>query len=193
MSKIIAFVNRKGGSSKTTSCGYIAMCLHNAGHKVICIDYDSDHTLLKWFNTGNLPFKDIAGNLDNIDSDIRSTVNYDYVLLDTMPNDEAIVYKVALEADEVIIPLAPTAFDLNRLASTLRTITTVETKLGKDLASVLLTQVRANTNILQEMQELLAKDVPLCNSQIKASVKYQGFGTPTHLEEYQAVCDELEL
>ena len=193
MPKIIAFVNRKGGSSKTTSCGYVAMCLHNAGHKIRCIDYDSDHTLLKWFNTGNLPFEVIAGNADDIEADISASSSHDYLLLDTMPNDEAIVYKVALEADEVIIPLAPTAFDLNRLASTLRTISKVEKKLNKDLASVLLTQVRANTNIFAEMQELLTDDVPLCDSTIKASVKYQGFNTPEYLEEYQAFCNELEL
>lgn len=169
------------------------MCLHNAGHKIRCIDYDSDHTLLKWFNTGNLPFEVIAGNADDIEADISASSSHDYLLLDTMPNDEAIVYKVALEADEVIIPLAPTAFDLNRLASTLRTISKVEKKLNKDLASVLLTQVRANTNIFAEMQELLTDDVPLCDSTIKASVKYQGFNTPEYLEEYQAFCNELEL
>ena len=192
MSKIIAFVNRKGGSAKSTSCAFIATCLHNSGKSVACIDYDGEQSLIKWHSTEALPFDVVAGSED-IEKDI-SSLDVDYILLDTPPNNEAIVLNVCSVADEVIIPLSPTAMDANRLLTTLRNVSTIEKLRKQPLTSVLITKTKPNTKLLTDIKEMLAeRDVPLLDATISHSVKYQDFDTPKHLVEYQAVIDELGL
>lgn len=193
MSKIIALVNRKGGSGKSTSCAYLAQCFHNAGKSVICLDYDPDQSLVKWHESGVLPFEVVAGDSDDLDDEVGK-LTHDYVLLDTPPNDESIVLKAASIADECLVVLAATALDASRLFTTLRSVATMERVRNQPLSSVIITKAKANTNILESTKSILGdNDVPICDTTIKDSVRYQGFVTPTYLEEYQALIKELEL
>ena len=126
--KIFALVNRKGGVSKTTSASYLAMCLHEAGRQVVGIDTDSEKSWLKWHSAGVLPYSVIEGEGDSLRQQIEK-IEGD-VVIDTPPNDGEVIYKAAGLADEVIIPLAPTALDVNRLASTLNVVADVEKNAG---------------------------------------------------------------
>ena len=193
MPKIIALINRKGGSGKSTSCAYLAQCFYNLGKSVICLDYDPDQSLVKWHESGVLPFEVVAGNSDELDDEITQ-LNHDYILLDTPPNDESIVLKAASIADECLIVMAATALDASRLFTTLRSVATMERARNTPLSSVIITKAKTNTNILESTKEVLSsKDVPICETTIKDSVRYQGFITPTFLDEYQALIRELEL
>ena len=189
--KVITLVNRKGGVGKTTSAGYIAMCLHQAGHKVIGLDADPDQSWGKWWNTGALPFAVIEADRQNL---LEKAGNYDYVVVDTPPNDPEIIYEVGEVADELIVPLAPSAFDVNRLATTLKAVARVEKMRSKPLSSVLLVKWRENLNISQEVMQMLhGEEVPLLDSRTRDLTRYRSFDTPVYLDEYQAVLKELEV
>ena len=140
-----------------------------------------------------LPFDVVAGTSSNLKNDLKKLASYDYVFVDTPPNDEAIVLKVAAVADECIVPCKATIQDLLRIYSTLDAISTIEDARDQALTSVLLTQVKKGTNILDEVrQALIDEQIPLCDTLIHDSVKYQA-AMPTHLEEYQAVIKELGI
>ena len=190
--KIFALVNRKGGVSKTTSAAYLAMCLHQSGRQVTGIDTDSEKSWLKWHSAGVLPYSVIEGEGSSLRHQIEK-IKGD-VVIDTPPNDGEVIYKAAGLADEVIIPLAPTALDVNRLASTLNVVADVEGMRDKALGSVLLTKWRDGLVISQEVQAALEEEeVPLLETRIRNLTRYQGFSTPDYLDEYKAVLKELEV
>ena len=192
-SKVITFVGRKGGSGKSTSALYTTTCLHEAGKSVALIDLDPDATLLKLHSTGALPFEVVAGERDNLPKQIEE-LNKEFAVLDTPPNDEAIIYKCGAIADELIVPLAPSGFDLNRLFTTIQTVEEIEKMRNKPLLSALLTRYRQGVNRSVKAIEVLEKEkVPLLDSKIRMLDVYAGFNKPEYLDEYQAVLKELEL
>ena len=190
--KIISLINRKGGVSKTTSSVYLAMCLHQAGENVTGIDTDPERSWLKWHAAGVLPYPVLEGDRDTLTKQAKGLDGF--VVIDTPPNDGEIIYKTASVSDEVIIPLAATALDVNRLASTLNAVADVEEMRNRPLASVLLTKWQDSLIISKEVEAALAEqEVPLLDTRIRNLTRYQGFDTPAYLEEYRAVLKELEV
>lgn len=190
--KVISLVNRKGGVSKTTSSVYLAMCLHTKGEPVTGVDTDPERSWLKWSDAGAIPYPVVAGDRDDLKKQVAKLEGF--VVIDTPPNDGEIIYKAASISDEVIIPLAATALDVNRLASTLSVVADVEEMRDRALASVLLTKWVTNFAISKEVEAALTEqEVPLLTTRIRNLTRYQGFETPTYLEEYENVLKELEI
>ena len=193
MSKVIALLNRKGGSIKSTSSAYIAQVLHNEGLKVACIDYDPEQSLMRWSSTGNLPFEVIEGNLDDLAEQVTELKDsYDFLVLDTPPNDKSVIMECATIADECIVPVNPTAMDSGRLLTTLKSIGAIEKVRNEALTSVVIVRAKSNTNILQEVRDMLQeRNIPICDQTIKDSVRYQSNSTPSYLDEYKSVLKEI--
>lgn len=189
---VITLVNRKGGVSKTTSTAYMAMCLHQAGKKVIGVDADADKSLVKWSEAVSFPFPVVHVAKDNLVDMVEGLEGY--IVIDTPPNDGEIIYAAAGIADEVIVPISGTGLDVNRLATTLSAIAHVEKMRQKPLASILLTRWRDNVTIGKEVLEMLVeKDLPVIDQRIRLLTRYEGFILPQYLEEYEAVLKELEV
>lgn len=188
---VIAFINRKGGTGKTTSAAYIAQALYQRGNKVLGLDLDPERSWLKWSSSGALPYEVEAIAKDD-DLEGRVSQHNGVVVIDTPPNDGEIIYTVATFADEVIVPISATALDLNRLASTLQTVEKIEKIRRTPLTSVLFTRWQGQHAMARQAAELLGKrGVPLMDARIRQLTRYVGFDTPAYLEEYEAVLDEL--
>lgn len=187
---VIALINRKGGTGKTTSAGYLAQIFHNRS-SVTGIDLDPDQSWLKWYRSGVLPYEVIVGDREDLHGQL-SKLSSKVVVIDTPPNDEAVVFKAAGVAHEVIIPLAPTTFDLGRLVTTMKTVADVERLRGTPLASILLTRWNSSLKVAQEVVAVLEeREAPLLDSRIRQLTRYTEFSTPDYLSEYEAVLDEL--
>ena len=188
--KVIALINRKGGTGKTTSAGYIAQIFHNL-NGVIGLDLDPDQSWLKWHRAGVLPYSVITGERDDLHEQIEK-ISSEVVVIDTPPNDEAVIFKVASVANEVIIPLAPTTFDVGRIVTTMKTVADVERLRKLPLASVLLTRWQPSLKVAQEVVALLEeREAPLLDSRIRQLTRYTEFSEPVYLDEYEAVLSEL--
>ena len=189
---IIALVNRKGGTGKTTSSIYISSALSAAGKQVTGIDLDPDASWLKLKSSGSLNYPVVVGDRENLSQQIQNLSGY--VVIDTPPNDEAIIYKVCLLADEVIVPLQSSLLDLARFISTINSIAEIEQSRDKPLASVLLTMWRDSYKISKEVEDTLkSTDAPLLQNKIRHLVRYKQDDTPTYLDEYQEILKELEI
>ena len=189
---VIALVNRKGGTGKTTSAAYIAATLHAHGRKVLGLDADPDASWLKMSKAGVLPYPVVAGNRERMSDQVDEAD--DLVVIDTPPNDEAVIYLAAGLADEVIIPLAPTGLDVGRLLTTVNTVANVERMRGRPLGSILVTRYRQRLLVAREIvDELEQRGMPLLDSRIRQLTEYERFDTPTYLDEYEAVLRELEV
>lgn len=189
---VIALANRKGGTGKTTSAAYLAAVLYWNGRTVLGIDADPESSWLKMSRAGLLPYDVVAGERDRLVDLVDAAP--DVVVIDTPPNDEGMIYLAGGLADEVIVPVAPTGFDVGRLFSTVATVANIERMRGKAIGSVLLTRYRGHLKIAQEcVAELEARGMPVLESRIRQLTVYERFAQPTYLVEYEAVLRELEV
>lgn len=118
--RVIVLANLKGGSGKTTSTAYILHALHRMGKEAIGIDADPQGSLLRWSGIADWPVPVLAFANNRLHSRIWSVVDrarYDVVVIDTPPLEEAhgIVASALRAATDVIVPMAPTTMEVDRV------------------------------------------------------------------------------
>jgi len=124
MTKVIAFISRKGGTGKTTNAINLATTLHKLKHKVALIETDTNYTLntlrkMEVYKTDKNPNKlfDIIGSNDETVADeitdIKSKGKLDYIIVDSAgkTTDEGIK-KLCLVSEAVVVPTSLTQNDL---------------------------------------------------------------------------------
>lgn len=193
---VIAVVNRKGGSGKTTSSAFLASALHAAGRPVTGVDLEPNKSWLRVKLAGGmLPYEVIDGDRENLPQQVDA-IEGD-VVIDTPGNDEAVVMIASMVADEVIIPTKYSEIDAGRLMETVSVVAQVERVRGQPLASVLANEVRSNLVIARELrEELAARSIPILDTHIPLRAAYQTFAkSPSRadLAPYEAVLKELEV
>lgn len=118
--KIITITNLKGGSAKTTSAAYLAHAYEKTGHNVVLIDADPQGSALRWSEAAEWTLPTIGLPVKNLHTRVRGIVppQTDTVIIDTPPLDEqaGIVYSAMRAADSIIVTMAPTMMEFERLA-----------------------------------------------------------------------------
>lgn len=146
---VIAVVNLKGGSTKTTTAAYLLHALSESGLSTLGVDADPENeSLLRWGELGDwsvpvigLPVRDLHKRLDAV------TRGIDAVVIDTPPMESAkgIVTSALRAATHVVIPMSPTPMDFDRLGSVLEVVADVESLRAEPCTpAVLLTRVITN-------------------------------------------------
>lgn len=190
---VISVINLKGGTGKTTSCIYIAAALFEGELPVTIIDADNEQSALNWAADGTLPFAVIGIEKDQLRQQVKSLKSQgQIVLIDCGPNNRDILYTAALNADIIIVPVAPTGQDVNRLQATLTLLLDIEESRNADLTKILITRWDRRRVLAREFVDLF-KDYPVLKNKISDRVIYQKeFGiTPTYLSEYREVAQEI--
>lgn len=188
MAKIIAVANPKGGVAKTTTCIYIATLLSKFG-KVLLKDTDPQASATEWLeDIENLPFDWEVANMRNMDK----TGDYDFVVIDTPPQNSDIITKAINIADFVIIPSAPSGLDYHRVYQ----IVEVVSKTDK-MYRVLLTQADNRTNSYKIIIQLFEDEGVhyFLNSIPKKEVIKRTFGKIPHssdeIKDYELLFKEF--
>ena len=195
----VAVANLKGGTGKTISAFFLAAALARYG-KTLLVDCDPQGSALSWaegaeddgghlaFSVMGLPVRDVHRKLKGFEGD------YTHVVLDTPPGEMAITRSALLAADTALVPVPPTAIDLDRVMPTLELVAEVEPL--NDLSfQVLLTRVRRISRegrdarlVMEEMGlPVMATEVP------QLSFYSDSFGEAVNgrLGEYEHVAQEL--
>ncbi|MGH4001612.1 MAG: hypothetical protein ACRDTJ_29590 [Pseudonocardiaceae bacterium] len=190
--------NLKGGTTKSTSCGYLA---HALPGPTLGVDADPPGSLLRWSELGNwslpvigLAVKDLHKRLPGLSR------GYADVVIDTPPLDEhaGIVYSALRAADVVVVPVSPTTMELDRLTPVLAAVEEVAPlREQPPIVKVLLTRVVGGANSGSTAREVLTEGgLEVLQAHIPRLERYaQSFGAPVTLvpgDPYQAVADELQ-
>lgn len=118
--KVITVAHAKGGVAKTTSAGFLAFALANAGHRPLVIDADPQGSMLRWSRRGRwpIPVRHLASATLDLELAGLMTDDYDVAIIDTKPNDAAIMEAAMRSADLVILPTSPMLAEIAEVKTT---------------------------------------------------------------------------
>jgi len=117
---VVSVVNLKGGSAKTTTCAFIAHAFAEAGCSVLAVDADGENeSLAAWQAEADWDIPVVGMAVPNLHRQLPGVVGdrYDVVVIDTPPMREhrRIVVSAMLMATHVLLPMAPTPMEYQRL------------------------------------------------------------------------------
>jgi chromosome partitioning protein len=149
---VIAIMNQKGGSGKTTAARNIGYALQEKGKRVILFDTDPQGSLRIWSDNSSGEVMrvigvDKKGTLKSYINDFK--VNYDYIIIDTRPsisNDDKTLIpppEIIKEADLVLVSVLPSEDDVKRSLPVLDLIEISQEMTGKPSVYFLLGRFRA--------------------------------------------------
>lgn len=185
--------NLKGGVGKTTSALYFAAVAHKRGENPVILDADNERSALEWAEAGELAFPVVEIQKDGLARQARALEKEGRtVIIDAPPNSREVLWAAAAVADRVVVPVAPTGVDVNRLRATLEVLLDVEATRGELDTSILLTRWDKRKRLAREAEELLGR-YPLLDARIRSLARYEdGFGgAPSYLEEYESAWTEV--
>lgn len=162
---ILAMLNLKGGSTKTTSAAHFAHALHDAGLRVLGVDADGENeSLIDWQAAADWPFPVIGMPVANLHRQLPGIVGdkYDAVVIDTPPMKEqrGIVLSAARIATHIVCPMAPTGMEYSRLPAVRQLIEDATDLRDGDrpVFSILFTRTIANAASTQVYRELITEE-----------------------------------
>jgi len=191
----IAIVNTKGGVGKTTTAIYLAAGLHRDG-RTLLVDTDRQQSAVLWSEQDPIwPLPVVARATTDVHRHLPAlAAGFEHVVLDTPPGDTGVIRSAVMCADLVIVPVAPTGLDLNRIMPTFELLAELE-PVHPVLVGVLLTRVRRGTVAARGVRDVLAEvGYPVLDTEIPLAEQYAGsFGIfPTELGAYDDLMTELK-
>ena len=196
----VAVANLKGGTGKTVTAFFLAAALGNYGRTLLA-DCDPQGSALSWaegaeegsgqlsFSVMGLPVKDVHRKLKAF------TQDFSHIVIDTPPGEIAITRSALLAADTALLPVPPTAIDLDRVMPTLDLVAEVE-PINDLTFRVLLTRVRRISREARDARAVMEEmGLPVMATEVpQLSFYSEAFGEPigSNLGEYSSVATELQ-
>jgi chromosome partitioning protein len=118
---VIAVINYKGGTSKTTSAVYLAHALREKGRHVVLVDADPQASAMEWsmLAPNRFPFPVIPRASRTLYAELDDLVSpgVDAIVIDTPPLDQrsGVVLAAARVATVILAPVAPSPIEYTRL------------------------------------------------------------------------------
>lgn len=99
--------------------------------------------------------QDSANGIYRLQDAISENTDYDYILIDTNPTIDRIMYNALVAADEVIIPISATMYGFMGLADLIETIREIQKRPNRNLKikGILIVAYKGQTNFAKEVRE----------------------------------------
>lgn len=163
---ILTVANLKGGTSKTTSAAHLAHALAERGLSVMVVDADPQCSITRWADMAEwtIPVRGMAHGRLHVDGTgvALEAAGYDAVVIDTPPSDRerGIVESAIRAATHVVVPVAPTAVEFERMSAVRSLIDDVRhlgAHAAPPVAAALLTRTVATSAAPEAYRTLLGK------------------------------------
>src|SRR3954468_9482391 len=190
---VLIVVNRKGGTTKTTTAVFLAHALHEQGRTVLLVDADPQASALSWSETVSavgregFPFPVIALPSREIHKQLPDVIGnrFEVVVIDTPPLEErvGIVASALRLATLAVVPVAPTPIEYQRLGQVREVVedTAAFRHSGNPVpVAVLFTRVIPRATSTQVYREQAAQDGLFCFETAVGRLERfaQAFGDP---------------
>jgi chromosome partitioning protein len=120
---VITMVSRKGGAGKSTLTAQLAAFAHQAGHRCLIVDADSQGSLTLWHSLRPDSQPTLRSGARGVERAIAlaMTEGYEWVFIDTAASMWVVAQEAIRAATFVLIPARPGFFDLNAVRETVAT------------------------------------------------------------------------
>lgn len=175
--KVIAVLNQKGGSGKTTIATHLARALQLAGSTVVLVDSDPQGSARDWGAAReDQPVSVIGIDRPTIEKDLRSLAATDFVVIDGAPQAADLAVSAIKAANFVLIPVQPSPFDIWAAADLVELVKQrIEVTDGKLQAAFVVSRAIAGTKLGQEVADALSGyGLPVLSARIMQRVVYPG-------------------
>ena len=189
---MIAVINLKGGSAKTTTAMALAEAASRDGFHVTVLDADPQGDATSWADSADMDGTPLPYPVDNVNAAglrrlTRHGVN-GLAIIDCPPAG-SVVDVAADVADLVVVPATQGPFELQHAVETAHSLD----RAGKPYA-ILLTKVSRTTLARDAVARLRSEDLSVLDATVPATVAMQkviGHAWPSNLRGYEDAWKEL--
>ncbi len=172
---VIAVLNQKGGSGKTTIATHIARALQLEGVDILLVDSDPQGSARDWAAAHDeQPVPVVGIDRPIIDKSLKSIGRKDYIVIDGAPQIEALAVSAIKAADFVLIPVQPSPYDVWATSDLVDLVKArIEILDGRLQAAFVISRAIKGTKIGNEITSALADyGLPVLTSRITQRVIY---------------------
>ncbi|MDR2399291.1 MAG: ParA family protein [Endomicrobium sp.] len=170
MKKVLLILNQKGGVGKSTLSIHLTRAFKEKNYKSAVIDTDMQGTCMLWSKqndrnfTGSFVVYGVDGNVDK--RDINS-IDEELIVIDTPPRLNENNKELIELSNYIIIPAAPTNFDLWATDETIKFIKNVKPSTKIIIVINNISQNRSNMELdLKKLLEKQYTDIYVCDNMI---------------------------
>ncbi|MBF0186614.1 MAG: AAA family ATPase [Magnetococcales bacterium] len=178
MAKVIAVLNPKGGSGKTTLTLNIARSLQIRGYRVLIMDSDPQGTAREWRQRGDGAMDQptlVAVDRPVLDKEVPGLRHaFDIILIDGAAKLEQMGVSALKVADLVLLPVRPSGPDIWAAASLVELIQTrQEITDGRPAAAWIITQQKRGTRLAGDVEQTLSEfNLPVLPHRVSDRVSF---------------------
>ncbi|EBR8339497.1 AAA family ATPase [Escherichia coli] len=174
---VIAVLNQKGGSGKTTIATHLARALQLDGKDVLLVDSDPQGSARDWAAVReDNPLAVVGIDRPTIDRDLKAIGRKDFVVIDGAPQAADLAVSAIKAASFILIPVQPSPYDIWATADLVELVKQrIEVTDGKLQAAFVVSRAIKGTRIGAEVTDALnGYGLPVLESRITQRVIYPG-------------------
>lgn len=169
--KVLALINQKGGSGKTTIALHMATAAWRAGLNTLLIDLDPQTSAAEWHDSRTEEYPAVLSiqptRLQKALQTAAESATH-FVVIDTAPHAESTALDAARAAQLVLIPCRPAIMDLRAVGKTIDIL-----KLARTKAYAVLNAVPPKGSVVVEAAEAIENlGLPVCPVRVGQRVAY---------------------
>jgi len=175
--KVIAVLNQKGGSGKTTIATHLARALQLDGADVLLVDSDPQGSARDWAAVReDQPLTVVGIDRPTIDRDLKNVARKDFVVIDGAPQAADLAVSAIKAANFVLIPVQPSPYDIWATADLVELVKQrIEVTDGRLQAAFVVSRAIKGTRIGAEVTDALSGyGLPVLAARITQRVIYPG-------------------
>jgi chromosome partitioning protein len=174
---VIAVLNQKGGSGKTTIATHLARAFQLDGKDVLLVDSDPQGSARDWAAVlEDQPVPVVGIDRPTIARDLKSVARTDYVIIDGAPQAADLAVSAIKAATAILIPVQPSPYDIWAAADLVELIKErIELTDGRLKAAFVVSRAIKGTKIGGEVAGALEEyDLPVLETRVTQRVIYPG-------------------